>query len=497
LRYDAAEGVKKDIGRTIMDAQPIGGKGDVIDAGGETAGVDTRMLQARLDMMVATLSTAVWINPCLTLLWMLPFLGLFPMLGTVKWPQFVIIMAMQFAISIATRMIRRGYARDSSDSMMWLKRLAIYQAATGIGWGIFAWLIWTDGNLLNNALVTTTVCSIIWAYAFSRAMHAGIYLAGVMPTAILTIARTVYADNGLSMPLSLIVGITFVLVYVFTYSVRRQVEVMLRTRFANDDLAVELRETRDDALRKRFEAEAANASKTTFLANMSHELRTPLNAILGFSELISSETLGPVGTIRYRDYAKDINSSGTHLLSLINDILDIAKIESGKMEIAPTMIEPKMALDSAMNVIQVRAREKQHTVTVSIQPNLGGLYSDERAFRQIVINLLSNAVKFTPEGGRIEIVLRRTANGGSELCVSDNGPGIPAMLLDQIFMPFNQVDNRYSRQAGGTGLGLSLVRGLAELHGGRAWIDSDAGRGVRAYVYLPGDPHENVKLRRA
>jgi two-component system cell cycle sensor histidine kinase PleC len=288
-----------------------------------------------------------------------------------------------------------------------------------------------------------------------------------------------------------------VLVYIFTFTLRRQVEVMLRMRFANDDLAVELRETRDDALRKRFEAEAANASKTTFLANMSHELRTPLNAILGFSELISSETLGPVGTIRYRDYAKDINSSGTHLLSLINDILDIAKIESGKMEIAPTMIEPKIALDSAMNVIQARAREKQHTVTVSIQPNLGGLYSDERAFRQIVINLLSNAVKFTPDGGRIEIVLRRTANGGSELCVSDNGPGIPAMLLDQIFMPFNQVDNRYSRQAGGTGLGLSLVRGLAELHGGRAWIDSDAGRGVRAYVYLPGDPHENVKLRRA
>jgi two-component system cell cycle sensor histidine kinase PleC len=479
-----------------MDALPIGGKGDTLDAV-EPASGEARMLRARLDMLTASLSASVWMNPCLTLIWLLPFLGLFPMLGTLTWSGFAIIMATQFAIGLGARIIRQGYARDPSDSVRWLKRLVIYQAAAGIGWGIFAWLIWTDGNLLNNVLVTMTVCGIIWAYAFSRCMHVGIYFAGVAPTALLTVARLVYPGTTIELPMSLIVGTTVLLVYLFTSTARRQVEVMLRMRFANDDLAVELRETRDDALRKRFEAEAANASKTTFLANMSHELRTPLNAILGFSELISSETLGPVGTIRYRDYAKDINSSGSHLLSLINDILDIAKIESGKMEIAPTLIEPKSAIDGAMNVIQGRAREKQHTVTVAIQPGLDGLYSDERAFRQIAINLLSNAVKFTPDGGRIEISLRRTSNGGTELCVIDNGPGIPEMLLDQIFMPFNQVDNRYSRQAGGTGLGLSLVRGLAELHGGRAWIDSDAGRGVKAYVYLPGDPRESVKLRRA
>jgi two-component system cell cycle sensor histidine kinase PleC len=493
---NAAEGAKRDFGRTIMDALPIGGKGNTLDAG-ETASSEARMLRARLDMIVASLSASVWMNPCLTLIWLLPFLGLFPMLGTVTWSEFAIIMATQFAIGLGARIIRQGYARDPSDSERWLKRLVIYQAAAGVGWGVFAWLIWTDGYPLNNVLVTMTVCGIIWAYAFTRCMHVGIYFAGVAPTALLMVARLVYPGTNIELPMAVIVATTVFLVYAFTFSVRRQVEIMLRMRFANDDLAVELRETRDDALRKRFEAEAANASKTTFLANMSHELRTPLNAILGFSELISSETLGPVGTIRYRDYAKDINSSGTHLLSLINDILDIAKIESGKMEIAPTMIEPRQALDSAMNVIQARAREKRHSVTVAIQPGLDGLYSDERAFRQIVINLLSNAVKFTPDGGRIEISLRRTANGGSELSVIDNGPGIPAMLLDQIFMPFNQVDNRYSRQAGGTGLGLSLVRGLAELHGGRAWIDSDAGRGVKAYVYLPGDPRESVKLRRA
>jgi len=495
---DAAEGAKRDIGRAIMDAQPIGGKSDAVDVGGETAGGDdARMLQARLDILVARLWAAVWINPSLTFLWMLPFLGFYPIFGTVSWVQFAFIMLMQFSISVAAVAIDRGYHRDPSNSIQWLRRVALYQAATGVGWGVFAWFIWSDGNLLNNVLVTMTVCGILWAYAFSRVMHEGIYLAGVTPTVVLMIGRIVSSNNDIALPLSLIVGITFVLVYIFTFSFRRQVELMLRVRFANEDLAVELRETRDDALRKRFEAEAANASKTTFLANMSHELRTPLNAILGFSELISSETLGPVGTARYREYAKDINSSGTHLLSLINDILDIAKIESGKMEIAPSMFDARSAIDGVLNVIQARAREKRHAVTVSIADDFDGVYSDERAFRQIVINLVSNAVKFTPDGGRIEIALRRTSNGGCELCVSDNGPGIPAMLLEQIFMPFNQVDNRYSRQAGGTGLGLSLVRGLAELHGGRAWIDSDVGRGVRAFVYLPGAPRESMRLRRA
>jgi two-component system cell cycle sensor histidine kinase PleC len=493
---EAAEGASKGFGRAIMDGQPIGGKDDALGDGSD-AGAETRMLHARLDILVATSSSAVWINPGLTLLWMLPFLGWFPRLGTVTWLQFSVIIAMQFVISLGARVIHSGYARDPSDSARWLRRLAMYQAATGAGWGLFAWMIWVDGNLLNNVLVTMTVCGIIWAYAFSRVMHAGIYLAGVTPTVILTIGRIALSGNDIALALALIVGITFVLVYIFTFSVRQQVEVMLRTRFANDDLAAELRETRDDALRKRFEAEAANASKTTFLANMSHELRTPLNAILGFSELISSETLGPVGTPRYRDYAKDINSSGAHLLSLINDILDIAKIESGKMEISPTAVDAREAIEGAVNVIQSRAREKHQTWTIDIAKDLDSLYSDERAFRQIVINLLSNAVKFTPEGGHIAIALRRTADGGSELCVKDDGPGIPAGLLEQIFMPFNQVDNRYSRQAGGTGLGLSLVRGLAELHGGRAWIDSDMGRGVRAYVYLPGPPREGARLRRA
>ncbi len=137
---NAAEGAKRDFGRTIMDALPIGGKGDALDAG-ETASGEARMLRARLDMIVASLSASVWMNPCLTLIWLLPFLGLFPILGTVTWSEFAIIMATQFAIGLGARIIRQGYARDPSDSERWLKRLVIYQAAAGVGWGVFAWLI--------------------------------------------------------------------------------------------------------------------------------------------------------------------------------------------------------------------------------------------------------------------------------------------------------------------------------------------------------------------
>ena len=478
-----------------MDARAVGGKSDVIVGGSKAAGNETRMLQARLDILVAALSTAVWINPCLAILWTFPFIGWFPRLGRIALLQLSVIVAIQLAMSVGARIIHRGYKRDPSDPVQWQRRLVAYQGATGMGWGIFAWLVWVPGNPLNNILVTMTVCELVWAYAFSRAMHVGILVAGLAPIVLLTLGRIVYTGSDLAMPLSLIIIITFALIYVLANGTRRQVVVSLQTRFANEDLTVKLRETRDDALRRRFEAEAANASKTTFLANMSHELRTPLNAILGFSELISNETLGPVGTARYKEYANDINTSGAHLLSLINDILDISKIESGKMEIAPTLIDPKSAIESVMSVIEVRAREKRHTVAVDIAPDIEELFTDERAFKQMLINLLSNAVKFTPEGGHIGISMKGAVDGGTQLCVSDDGPGIPAVLLEQIFMPFNQVDNRYSRQAGGTGLGLSLVRGLAELHGGKAWIESDSGKGVRAYVYLPG-VIADVSLRR-
>jgi two-component system cell cycle sensor histidine kinase PleC len=155
------------------------------------------------------------------------------------------------------------------------------------------------------------------------------------------------------------------------------------------------------------------------------------------------------------------------------------------MELEPRRLSPSAVIEQALLVVLSRAREKDQNMKTDIEEDALGLFADERALKQIVINLTSNAVKFTPPGGTIDVSGRRMPDGGYEIRIEDNGPGIPAELLDNVFVPFNQIDNRYSRQAGGTGLGLSLVRGLTNLHGGRAWIESEEGAGVRACVYFP------------
>jgi signal transduction histidine kinase len=236
-------------------------------------------------------------------------------------------------------------------------------------------------------------------------------------------------------------------------------------------------------------AETANTAKSVFLANMSHELRTPLNAIIGFSQIIAEELFGSVGETRYKEYANDIYASGTHLLSLINDLLDISKINAGRMEIAPTHLDPSSAITKALRLIGVQARQKKQVLEVTIEPDTPPLYADERALQQIIFNLASNAIKFTHEGGRISVRAGRAEDGGFQLVCEDSGRGIPNDKFDRLFSPFSQIDNRFDRQEGGSGLGLSLVRGLVELHGGYVWLESEYGNGTRAFVVLPSKQH--------
>jgi two-component system cell cycle sensor histidine kinase PleC len=462
---------------------------------GET-GEAARMLRARLDSFAASLPSTMWLNPVWALLSSLPFTGLFPTFGAVPLPRIALLVALQILNSMIAVMLYRGYRADPSDQRRWLFYFTTFQGLVGTCWGFMAWLLWVHGDLGNHIMVALNIVCILWAYTVSRTIHLPVYFASVVPTALLAAFRFSLSVRGDAWGLEYAIAITFACTVIMALAVKAQLEAMLKTRFANEDLAAELRRAHDQALRKRFEAEAANASKTTFLANMSHELRTPLNAILGFSDIIAQERMGQVGVPRYREYANDIHTSGSHLLSIINDILDIAKIESGKMEIEPRTIDPMDALSQSVKVIAPRARERNQELTVDIEPDTPSPLADERALRQIVINLVSNAVKFTQTGGVIRVSCYRAADGRFELCVEDNGPGIAADLLERVFTPFNQIDNRYNRQAGGTGLGLSLVRGLAELHGGEAWIDSVPGKGVRAFVRLPVS-HELPMARRA
>jgi two-component system cell cycle sensor histidine kinase PleC len=367
----------------------------------------------------------------------------------------------------------------------WFPRFVIMQVVISAAWGLIPWLLWDAGNVSNHLFLSCCLLVVFSGLVVSRANHMDMLLSGLVPVTVLASLRFLAGWSWLDASIALLLPLFSLQLFFDARRLTHRLDEDSRLRFEVEDLARELEEARDEALRKRFEAETANASKTAFLANMSHELRTPLNAILGFSEIIAKECFGPAGSPRYKEYAGDIHSSGAHLLSLINDLLDVAKIEAGRMEIEPEELDVRKTFDTALKIIGAKARERRQELVIEIDAGAPALYADERSLKQMLINLVSNAVKFTPEGGRITVVASRARDGGFQVMVEDNGPGIPRDKIDKIFKPFSQVDNRYDRQGGGTGLGLALVRGLCELHGGRAWIESEFGKGCRAYVVLP------------
>jgi signal transduction histidine kinase len=237
---------------------------------------------------------------------------------------------------------------------------------------------------------------------------------------------------------------------------------------------------------KTRELEVANRHKSEFLANMSHELRTPLNAVIGFSEVLLERMFGDLNP-KQHEYVDDIMSSGRHLLSLINDILDLSKIEAGRMELELAAFSLPLALENALTLVRERAVRHRIHVSMSVDPQLGEITADERKVKQVLLNLLSNAVKFTPEGGRITIGAL-LANGSAEVSVADTGVGIADEHQEAIFEEFRQVGGDYARKREGTGLGLTLARKFVELHGGRIWVKSQVGQGSTFTFTLPLQP---------
>jgi two-component system cell cycle sensor histidine kinase PleC len=234
----------------------------------------------------------------------------------------------------------------------------------------------------------------------------------------------------------------------------------------------------------RAAAEAANIAKSQFLANMSHELRTPLNAILGFSEVLENGIAGPLQT-RQAEYIGLIHQSSGHLLHLINEILDLARIDAGKLDLREEVLDPRRLVDSVVALINDRANAGLLKLTVDIEENMPQFVADETRLTEILLNLLSNAIKFTELGGTIGVSLRRTQDGGAEFVVRDNGCGMTQAEIEIALERFGQVDGGLSRRHEGTGLGLPLARKLAELHGGSLRLDSEKGRGTTATLILP------------
>jgi signal transduction histidine kinase len=251
-------------------------------------------------------------------------------------------------------------------------------------------------------------------------------------------------------------------------------------------LAANLNRMNDELGRVYRELEAASTHKSEFLANMSHELRTPLNAIIGFSEVLEERMFGEVNE-KQAQYVHVILNSGRHLLSLINDILDLARIEAGRMELEHGTFDLRLALETTLTLVRDRAARHALTLDLSVDPILGAITADEGKVKQVVLNLLATAVNFTPDGGRIA-VQAAPSNGAVEISVIDTGIGIGPEDQAAIFEAFRQVGTNYARKREGTGLGLALARKLVELHGGRLWVKSELGRGSTFTFTLPMKP---------
>jgi two-component system, cell cycle sensor histidine kinase PleC len=245
----------------------------------------------------------------------------------------------------------------------------------------------------------------------------------------------------------------------------------------------ELADLAEKYAEEKTRAEEANQAKSKFLANMSHELRTPLNAIIGFSEIMEAAMFGPLGAAKYSEYSRDIRESGQYLLDVINDILDMSKIEAGGIHLAPEVVQLDRILADCLRVVWGRASEKRLALSSQIDPGIH-LKADRRALKQIALNLLSNAVKFTPDGGAVTVRGRLRA-GMVTIAIEDNGIGIPKDALHKLGRPFEQVESQLTKRHQGSGLGLAIAKSLAELHGGRMRIRSVLGAGTMVVARLP------------
>jgi len=366
----------------------------------------------------------------------------------------------------------RGAARPAQVKDRTITRSSAWAMYFGGVWGLFtsALLLSTsDPNI--HQLIFTVIAGIsaggaLMLYPIPAALLAFLTFNVLPPWLVVSLW-----DGGASTALLAytVVYLAF-LMATARYSYQNFVEGV-RLRMQNADLA--------------YKAEAANRAKSRFLANMSHELRTPLNAIIGFAEVIHNQFKGPVGNPQYVEFARSIHESGRHLVGIINDILDLSKVEAGKVELEEDITTVATVVDQVIVLMRHSIDSAQLGLDVAIEDNLPEILVDARKIDQVMLNLISNAVKFTPAGGRIRIEGRRSADGGISIRVADTGIGIAANELAEVLKPFVQSRDAERRRVQGTGLGLPLADQLVKLHGGTMTLASTHGAGTIVTVQLP------------
>ncbi len=380
----------------------------------------------------------------------------------------------------------RKQPRETVDLNQWRRNLAAAEFLYGVSWAAIAFTQFSHGGsqaayfFLFAALTVVTAIRMLFAASVMPILHAGT----VPVTAALSLRFLLTGEAFYWIMAIVAIGIHLYFIFLVK-SLQRTVLTMLDYRAEKDRLIEELEKAKAASDEARAKAEAANLAKSKFLATMSHELRTPLNAILGFSEMIKDEVVGPIENAKYPSYAADIHASGGHLLKLINEILDLSRIEAGRYELVEKALDFGTIARESLRILRLDARSKGLRLITDFKPDMPPVLADEMALQQICLNLLANAIKFTQPNGVIAVRTGLLPGGEAILTVRDNGPGIPEAEIPQVLSAFGQGSLALRMQDSGTGLGLPIVSGLAELHGGRFELRSKPGAGTEAALILP------------
>ncbi|MBB3935492.1 sensor histidine kinase [Aureimonas phyllosphaerae] len=369
----------------------------------------------------------------------------------------------------------------------WRRRFQACHVVLGVPWAIL--MLWPTckacGFEALDAVRLAVAVAAIATLALIGASLKGVVLWSFGPLALAAAYLTSTTDDPSRMALHGVLLAAVPFFAVVSSRLRASKVDRIRHRTERDQFTFEIEAARIASDQARQRAEEANLAKSQFLATMSHELRTPLNAILGFSEVISEEILGPVGNDTYRDYARDIHNSGQHLLDLINEILDLSRVEAGRYTLNEEAVSLVAIAKAAIGFVQMKADTKRIEIRAEFEPDLPQLWGDPRSLRQVILNLLSNAVKFTPPKGHILVRVGWTAGGGQYVSVRDNGPGIPKEEMPLVLSSFGQGTNAIKSAEQGTGLGLPIVQALVSLHNGSFELSSAPGQGTEALATFP------------
>ncbi|VFU10894.1 sensor histidine kinase [Methylocella tundrae] len=388
-----------------------------------------------------------------------------------------------------TQLIARRFprtARSSASALRWRRDFIVAEAVQGVIWAMLVELVGQSGD--PAAVACAVVMGLLvaaMAATISPCIPAAAF--GVMaPIAltILTFTRQASLSDGTMQLIILACGAQLYFILLARKLYAAAVEA-LSFQGEKDELIAELEQSKANSDLARRRAEEANLAKSRFLATMSHELRTPLNAILGFSEVMKGELFGAHIVASYKEYSNDIHSSGHHLLMLINEILDLSRIEAGRFELKEEPVALDHIVEDCRHLLMLRAKKRNIAIHEAVEANLPRIWADERALRQVTLNLLSNAIKFTPHGGSIKIRIGWTTTGGQYLAVRDTGPGIPDEEIPIVMSSFGRGALAQKNAEEGSGLGLPIVKGLVELHGGTFTLKSKVHEGTEVIVIFP------------